>query len=112
MAVMKTMVSMELDDEDSYDSPTPIPTDKPDYPWGLRISLTEKELAKLDLDPDDAVVGGLFHMHAMARITCVSKNDSGDGAGYRVEAQIEDLEIESEDEENEMNDEAEDRKLY
>ena len=101
------MKSMELDDEDKLDSPMPIPTEKPDYPWGLRITLTQAELDKLDLDPDDAVVGGMFHMFAMARITNVNKSEDENGQCCRIEAQIESLGIESEDEENEMMDAAE-----
>ena len=35
---------MELDDEDKLDAIMPIPMDnKPDFPYGLRICLTEKE---------------------------------------------------------------------
>lgn len=99
---MRTMVSMELDDEDKLDAMMPIAmSSKPDFPCGLRISLTEKELSKLDLDPDDAVVGGMVHLHAMGRITAVSATDDSGGKCCRIEIQIEDLEIESEDDENE-----------
>ncbi len=71
------------------------------YPYGLRICLTEKELAKLELPQDEAVEGGIFHGHFLARITSISKNDGPEGECCRVEAQIEDLAIESEDAENE-----------
>lgn len=108
MAKLNPMVSMELDDEDKLDAamPIPMPT-KPDFPYGLRICLTEKEFAKLGIDPSDAVVGGVFHLHALARITSVTCNDSEQmGESHRVEAQIEDMAVESsEDEENEMADE-------
>jgi hypothetical protein len=99
------MTSMELDDEDKLDAVMPIPTNKPDFPWGLRISLTDKELDKLDLDASDVKVGEIFHMHALARVTSISRNstDGGDEC-CRLEAQIEDVSIESEDEENEEND--------
>ena len=103
MAKLHPMVSMELDDESKLDAVMPMPMpDKPDYPWGLRISLTEEELEKLDLDHKDAQVGGVFHLHGLARITSVSVNKNTDGKeSCRIEAQIEDLAIESEDEENE-----------
>lgn len=93
---------MELDDEDQSEYPQPISmSDKPRFPYGLRISLTEKELSKLGFDATEMVVGGLFHLHGMARITSVSTNErQGGDPGCCVEAQIEDLEIESEDEEN------------
>ena len=102
MGPFKNMVSMELSDDQKLDSPMPIamPT-KPDYPWGLRITLTDQEFAKLGLDPADASVGEVFHFFALARVTCISVNDGPDGKCCRLEAQIEDLAVESEDEENE-----------
>jgi hypothetical protein len=99
---LRLMVSMELDDEDKLDSIMPIEMpSKPDFPWGLRICLTEAEFEKLKLDPTDAEVGGIFHMHGLARITSVSHTEGENGKCCRVEATIEDLAIESEDEENE-----------
>ncbi len=97
------MQSMELDDEDKLDAPVAGLAGKPDFPWGLRISLTEKEFVKLNLDPSEAVVGGIVHLHALARITSVSHSDSEhntSGPSTRVEMQIEDMCIESEDSEN------------
>jgi hypothetical protein len=98
---MKVMQSMELDDEDKMDLAMPMPMDRPDFPCGLRITLTDKELDKLDLDHKDAVVGGTIHLFAMARITSVSENEvNGGDKCCRIELQIEDLGIESEDAEN------------
>lgn len=108
---MRVMKSMELDDEDKMDVLAPIPMDKPDYPCGLRGCLTEKEFAKLgeEFDPKDAAVGGIFHMHALARITHVSTSQDAEGKDCcRVEFQIEDLALESEDAENEENENEED----
>ena len=99
---MIQMISVELDDEDQLDAVMPIAMpEKPRYPYGLKICITEKEFEKLNLDPSDAVIGGIFHGHFLARITGIFKNetDSSD-ACCRVEAQIEDLAIESEDEED------------
>ena len=104
MGKLNPMISMEMDDEDKLDAVQPIPMDrKPDFPYGLRIHLTEKEFAKLNLDPADAVSGGIVHLHALARISHVSASDGDGGACCRVEMQIEDLAIESQDEENEEN---------
>jgi hypothetical protein len=100
------MISMELDDDDKLDAPS-IANTKPDFPYGLRISLTETEFEKLGLDPTDAEVGAIFHGHFLARVTSVSSHSHGEGDCHRVEAQIEDLEIESEDEED--REEGEDR---
>lgn len=98
---MLTMVSMELDDEEKLDAAMPLPmSSRPDFPFGLRICLTEAEFAKLKLDPAEAEVGGMFHLHGLARVTSVSLTDSDNGKCCRVEAQIEDLAIESEDAEN------------
>lgn len=66
------MVSLELDDEDQYDYPTPIAMEKPDFPPGMRISLTQQVFDKLDLDPSLAKPGAIFHGHFMARIEHVS----------------------------------------
>ena len=96
------MQSMELSDDEKLDAIQPIAMpSKPDFPYGLRITLTEAELEKLGLDESEAEVGAMFHGHFMARVTSVSRNDDGDKKCCRVEAQIEDLGIESEDQENE-----------
>lgn len=109
MARMYPMVSMELDDEDQLDAPIAMPgMPRPRFPYGLRISITDKELEKMDLDHDDAVVGGMIHIHALARITSVSENDTDQGKCCRIEAQIEDMCVESEDEENEEQEAEED----
>jgi hypothetical protein len=98
---MRTMASMELDDEEKLDFCAPMPCERPEFPYGLRISLTDAEFKKLKCDPSDAEVGGICHGHFLARVTSVSQNKNGDGEQcWRVEMQIEDLDIESEDLEN------------
>lgn len=98
---MLVMKSMELDDEAKLDACMPIPMEcKPDYPYGLRICFTEQELEKLDIDPDEACVDGIFHMHALARVTSVSCDQRDGKKTYRVEAQIESMAVEAEDLEN------------
>jgi hypothetical protein len=99
------MQSMEMDDEDAVDHPMPIDTKKESYPYGLRICLTHKEFEKLGLDWNQAFVGGLVHLHGLARITHVSSSEHESGKSARVEFQIENLEIESEDAEDDENDE-------
>ena len=97
----RTMTSMELDDEDKLDAVQPIAMpDKPDFPYGLRISLTEKEIEKLGIDHSEAFVGGMVHGFFMARVTSVSSEKRDDKECCRIELQIEDLGLESEDEEN------------
>lgn len=102
MAKMLPMVSMAMSPEDRMETAMPVPAmiDKPEYPWGLRICLTHKELEKMDLDPAGAVVGGIVHLHALARITDVTMSDGQSGNSCRVEMTITDMCIESEEEEN------------
>ncbi len=100
MASFRMMKSMELSDDDKLDAVLPIPMVRPDFPPGLRICLTEKELDKLGIAHDEAEVGAIFHGHFMARVTSVSQNEGDMGKSCRIEAQIEDLAIESEDAEN------------
>jgi hypothetical protein len=98
------MTSMELDDEEKLDAFQPIPAPKPDYPYGLRIVLTNAELCKLNLDSSDAFVGGILHGHFLGTITSVSSLQNTEGEDCaRVEVQITALTIESEDEENDSN---------
>lgn len=91
------LVDMELEDEDKLDACMPIPCDQPDYPYGLRICLTEKELKKLGLPIPE--VGDYLDMRAYACVTSVScdKRESGDTC--RVELQIEKIACENEDDE-------------
>ena len=85
------LVSMELDDDDKIDRAIPEMSSKPDFPWGLRVSLTEKELEKLDLDCD-CDVGDTIDLRAVAVVTSVSKSKMDDGKEtVRVELQIQEL---------------------
>ena len=90
------LVDLELDDEDKLDAAMPIPmADRPDYPYGLRICLTEKELAKLDLS-DDCEVGDMIDMRCFGVVTSFSKNDTEGGSSCRVEIQIQRMAVENE----------------
>ncbi len=83
------LTSMEMDDERKLDSAMPIEMpEKPDFPFGLRISFTHEDLAKLGLDPEDARVGGVFTAQIKARITDVGHHEDENGKRSRVEAQI------------------------
>lgn len=107
---MLVMTSMEMDDEEQADVTEPYPAaERPKYPYGLQICLTQDELKKLDLDPQDAVVGGMVHLHAIARVTSASCTQmEGGDERCRIELQITDMAVESEDAENEAADAAED----
>lgn len=82
----------------------PTPVDKlPKYPYGLCISLCKDELEKLELDADSLEVGEMLHLHAMARVTSKSINETEGGSNPRIELVMAFLEIENEDDENEEN---------
>ncbi len=103
MERMPPMVSMELTPDEIEASGMCLPADAgdaPKYPYGLSISLTQAELGKLGLDDDDVQVGDLLHMHAMAKVTSISKTDTeSNGPKVRIELQI--VAMEGEDEEAE-----------
>lgn len=90
------MVSMENTDEERYDTPTPIAVpDKPKYPYGLRICLTQNELSKLGLDPD-CCIGDQIDLRAFAEVTSISIDEGDHGQNCRIELQIQQLSLENE----------------
>lgn len=90
------LVSMEMTDEDKLDMLMPMPmADRPDYPPGLRICLTDVELTKLGLG-NDCEVGDMLDLRCFARVTSVSKNVSEDRTSCRVELVITDIAAENE----------------
>jgi hypothetical protein len=97
------MVDMSIS-ADQSESSSPIVgavSDKPRYPYGLGICLTQDELEKLGVDYSDWAVGDHFHLQAMAKITSISENETEGGKNCRVEMQIVALAGEDEDEEAE-----------
>ena len=90
------LVDMEMDDEEKLDAvcPMPMPT-KASYPYGLRLCLTHKELAKLGLDAD-CEIGDMIDLRCFAEVTSISKNDYGSGEECRIELQIQKMAIEDE----------------
>jgi hypothetical protein len=97
------LVSMELSEDEKTGTAMPIPMpDKPEYPFGLRICLTEVELAKLGLAAD-CEVGDMLDMRCFARVTSISQNVGEDSSSCRVELVITDIAAENELLENEEN---------
>jgi hypothetical protein len=74
------------------------------YPHGLSISLTEKELERLDLC-EEVEVGDFLHGAFMAKVTSISSHSHEGGKGMRIELQIVAMAIE--DESSEISDEDE-----
>lgn len=95
------LVNMELTDDEKIDAMMPCVgiSNGPDYPYGLRICLTEKELEKLDLKPD-CEVGDVIDLRAFAVITSVSTEQRDGRNSARVELQIERLAVENENDES------------
>lgn len=90
------MPSMELEDDEKYDS-IPIEAVKPDFPYGLRICLTDKEFAKMGANPEELNTGDLVHLtECFARVMNVHHDDGPMGKTCRVELQIEHCNIEDE----------------
>lgn len=105
------MVDMAMDDEEKAEMISPS-LNPPKYPYGLSISLCERELEKLGVDENDLEVGDMLHLHALAKITSVSSQEHENGSHCRVELQICYLSGEDEDEENEEEEKSVTSKLY
>jgi len=89
------LVDMELDDEDQLDLAVAAIPEKPRYPYGLRICLTEKELEKLGLEAD-CEIGDMIDLRAFAVVTSCSVNQTEHGSECRVELQIRQMKVENE----------------
>lgn len=81
MQTLPNFVDMSVDNDDE-DSGIP-EVGQSQYPYGLCICLTDAEIEKLDLD-DDCDVGDMISFEAIAKVTAVSKRDTG----TRIELQI------------------------
>jgi len=107
MQKIPAMVDMAMDDDEKAEAMSPS-LGTPKYPFGLSISLCEKELEKIGVDENDLEIGDMLHLHALAKVTSVSSQDLESGSHCRVELQICYMSGEDEEEENEENEEAED----
>lgn len=101
----RRMADMEMTPAEKVEDMMPSAIGTPrDYPVGLTITLTDKELEKLDCD-DECEVGDMIHLFAMAEVTGVNKTQRNGENSVRIELQITHLGIEDEDEETESDDE-------
>lgn len=100
MSFKGPMVDMEMDDEDQFDSPAmPMSTggkpQKPQYPYGLRISVGLKEMEKLKLEMPS--MGDTIDLRAFGVVTSVSASQNEYSDDCRVEIQIQKIRVENED---------------
>lgn len=89
------LVDMRLSAEDKTQEAMPF--DHREYPYGLCLSLTEKELEKLDVPADEFKIGDVVDLRALAKVTSVSEHESEHGKCCRVELQVIMLGAEDED---------------
>jgi hypothetical protein len=96
-----SLVDMAMTPEEQTDMCMPVccgpdMSDKPAYPYGLCICLTDGELKKLGLEAD-CDVGDMIDMRCFGIVTSVSKNQKADGTNSaRVEIQLQKLAVEDE----------------
>lgn len=68
----------------------------PDYPYGLRITLSEDELAKLDLE-GECSAGDMIDLRAFAKVTNVNITDVDGKPRRSIELQIQQIALENEE---------------
>lgn len=87
----------EQEKKDLYSAPSVI-DDKPEYPYGLEITLNKDSMKMLGLDGSKLKVGDSFKLEAMVKVKSVREvNEKGDIAEYASELQICEMELEKED---------------
>lgn len=104
MRVVPAMADMrrtEAEKEEAAEAAIPTAASMEDYPWGLRICLTEAELAKIGFESGELEVGDMVHLHCFATVTSCSENSTDQGKTCRVEMTLTHISAEDEDEENE-----------
>lgn len=69
----------------------------PDYPYGLRIRLSQDDLAKLDLE-GDCQAGDMIDLRAFAKVINVTDDDVDGKTRRSIELQIQQLAVENEEE--------------
>lgn len=91
----RKLVDMARSAQEQKDSAIPMMMNEPLYDYGLHLCLNNESLEKLNLDTD-VEVGDLLDFRALAKVTSVSKNDTGDGEKCRVELTLTHIGVENE----------------
>lgn len=88
----KAMKSMALTDAQADLIAIPMPgMDKPQFPYGLRISLDDNQLATLGLSAGQLPKDAIVHLSGIARVTSNTSRDDESGKSARVELQFESM---------------------
>lgn len=89
-------VDMALTPNEAQDmaSPTSL-SNMPKYPYGLCISFCADEMEKLGIE-QKCSVGDFLHLHALAKVTSYSEQETEDGVKPRVEMVLAFIEVEDE----------------
>ena len=86
---MVKLVDMAKTDAEMHKDTMPCaPGSLSKYDYGLSICLNQESLDKLGADVDGIEVGDMVELRALAKVTSISKNDTGDGEKSRVELTI------------------------
>ena len=87
------MINMKLSDQSYKEQPSVVAYDKPQYPYGLEISLDNDSLKKLGID-ELPEVGSILMIKAKVIVKSTSENESLNyGENYCMCLQITDMEI-------------------
>lgn len=93
--MVRKLIDMARSVEEQKDAAIPY-NNMPLYDYGLSLCFNQETLDKLNLDTSDVEVGDLLDLRAMAKVTSVSKNDTGDGEKCRVELVLSMIGVENE----------------
>lgn len=88
---MMKMCSMKHSEQEMNDEEDSVMAEKPEYPYGLEISLQAESLDKLGVK-DLPKVGDAFLLAAKAQVCCVMEDDEGQ---RMVRLQITDLALQA-----------------
>ena len=102
MEKLPTMVNLAYDKEEAEGTyGKDYLGDCPKYPYGLRFTLDDSSLKKLNLTSKDFEVGDTIHLFCFAKVISIMSHTLNDREEYRVELTITDIASENEDKENE-----------
>lgn len=96
--MVRKLVDMATSPPEIKDASIPM-MNEPLYDYGLSLCFGQETLDKLGLDTD-VEVGDMIDLRALAKVTSVSKNDTGDGEKCRVELTLTHIGVENENTEH------------